>query len=218
MHDEIFSLTQKKLLSLVKKFSTEFGLVGGTAIALHIGHRRSIDFDLFTLKDFNSENIRKVIRSEHTIETIFVEHPNELTMLVDGVKMTFFQYPFPIEFSTALEGVIYMPDLLTLAAMKAYALGRRAKWKDYVDLFFIFKQFSLSDVVEKTQSIFAGEFNEKLFREQLAYFKDIDYSETVDFLPNHYVSDKEIKDTLLQASLERAPLTSITQKANNKSI
>ena len=51
MHKEILSEEQANLLPLVKTFSKNFGLVGGTAIALHIGHRESLDFDLFRLKN-----------------------------------------------------------------------------------------------------------------------------------------------------------------------
>lgn len=204
MHDEIFSANQKDLLPLVNKFSDNFGLVGGTAIALQIGDRRSIDFDLFTLKDFDNEKIRETVRAGHVIENVFVENPNELTILVDRVKITFYKYPFPIEFSQKLDGVIQMPDLITLAAMKAFALGRRAKWKNYVDLYFIFKKHSFPEIIEKAQNIFAGEFNEKLFREQIAYFKDIDYSEKIDYLPGFSVSDEEIKNKLLEISLDRS--------------
>lgn len=204
MHNEILTESQEKLLTLIKKFSTNFGLVGGTAIALQVGHRRSIDFDLFTSGDFDTDKIRGIIRLGHKIENVFVENPNELTVLVNGVKITFYKYPFPIEFTTKLEDVINMSDLITLAAMKAFALGRRAKWKDYVDLYFIFKKFSFLSVVEKAQNLFSGEFNEKLFREQLAYFNDIDYSEEVDYLPGFQVSDEEVKKTLLKISLERS--------------
>jgi len=203
MHDEILSEGQKNLLALIGKFSTNFGLAGGTAVALQIGHRRSIDFDLFTLEDFDTEKIREIVRAEHSIGNVFVENPNELTLLVDGVKITFYKYPFPIEFTTKLEGEIQMTDLTTLAAMKAFALGRRAKWKDYVDLYFILKKFPFLKIVEKAQNLFAGEFNEKLFREQLAYFNDIDYSEGIDYLPGFQVSDEEVKKTLLKISLER---------------
>lgn len=48
--------------------------------------------------------------------------------------------------------------------MKAFALGKRAKWKDYVDLYFIFQNYSLQELVDKTNSIFKEQFNEKLFR------------------------------------------------------
>lgn len=53
MHPQILSNEQKDLLNLVSNFRKEFYLVGGTAIALQIGHRQSIDFDLFKLKTFN---------------------------------------------------------------------------------------------------------------------------------------------------------------------
>lgn len=59
MHREILSENQIRLLPLIKTYSADFGLVGGTAIALHLGHRRSIDFDLFTDKDFaNEKNVQ----------------------------------------------------------------------------------------------------------------------------------------------------------------
>jgi len=174
MFKNILTYEQEKLLPLLKDASNDFGLVGGTAIALHLGHRRSVDFDLFTQENFDS----------------------------DEIKMTFLKYPFAIEFSQNLENVIKLPDLLTLAAMKAFALGKRAKWKDYVDLYFIFKKHLLKEVTQKAREIFKGEFNERLFREQLAYFKDIDYSENIDYLKGFEKSDEEIKQSLTEVSLQ----------------
>ncbi len=94
-----------------------------------------------------------------------------------------------------------MPDLLTLAAMKAYALGGRAKWKDYVDLYFLLKDhFSLPQISEKSKALFGPLYNEKLFREQLCYFQDIDYSEKVDFIMPP-VPDAEVKRYLSDIAL-----------------
>jgi hypothetical protein len=87
MHLEILDKKQQELLHYLQWFNRSFYLVGGTAIAFHLGHRRSLDFDLAT-------------------PSTLIKH-------------------------------ISLPTLLSLAAMKAFALGRRAKWKDYVDLFFI---------------------------------------------------------------------------------
>ena len=56
MHNEILSVTQLELLPLVKQFKREFFLVGGTAIALYIGHRQSIDFDLFKFSSLPLNN------------------------------------------------------------------------------------------------------------------------------------------------------------------
>ena len=86
--------------------------------------------------------------------------------------------------------------------MKAYTLGRRAKWKDYVDLYFIIKNnYSVADISDKGKEIFRGEFNTKIFRTQLAYFEDIDYSEKIDFLPGREISDSDIKRDLIEFSL-----------------
>ncbi len=59
--------------------------------------------------------------------------------MIDGVKVTFFAYPFEITAPVAFEKYIKIPSLLTLGAMKAYALGHRGKWKDHVDLYFILR-------------------------------------------------------------------------------
>lgn len=105
MHKEILTEEQVKLLSLIHVFMKDFGLVGGKAIALQIGHRQSIDFDLFTYKEFNNEKVKKI--------------------------------------------------------------------------------------TSRCKTIFAHEFNERIFREQLAYFEDMNYSEVVKFMPGHEVTEKK---------------------------
>ncbi|MEK7091800.1 MAG: nucleotidyl transferase AbiEii/AbiGii toxin family protein [Patescibacteria group bacterium] len=202
MHKEILTEDQIKLFPLLEKMGDKFVLVGGTAIALHLGHRRSIDFDLFSLVSFKSIALRRTIENLTKIDRIFVDEEGEFTFFSAGVKITFLNYPFELKSLEELDGVIKIPNLLTLAAMKAYALGRRAKWKDYVDLYFIIKdKHSLMDIVERGQEIFGGEFNEKIFRTQLAYFTDIDYAEEVEFLPGFEVGDEEIKEKLIEFSL-----------------
>lgn len=202
MHKEILSAEQINLFPLLGRFGKEFGLVGGTAVALHLGHRRSIDFDLFTEKEFSNLIIEREVRTAVPIERIFVNRAGELTFVANGVKVTFFQYPFPIEFSSNLDGLIGIPDLLTLAAMKAFAIGKRAKWKDYVDLYFILKGHrSLQDIVAQARAIFQTEFNEKIFRTQLAYFDDINYDERVEYLPGFAVDEEDVKRELIRLSL-----------------
>lgn len=201
-HKEILTLEQVKLLPLVHVFSKDFGLVGGTAVALHLGHRRSIDFDLFSGKKFGNQSILNKILKRWKYDEIIVNKLDELTLIIKAVKFTFFRYSFPVDYSENFEGMIIMPDLLTLAAMKAFALGQRAKWKDYVDLYFIIKDhFSIDQISEKGKQLFGGGLNEKLFRSQLAYFEKMDYREPVEFLPGFEVSDKEIKKSLVEFSL-----------------
>ncbi len=202
MHKEILTENQAKLLPIVHMFSKNFGLVGGTAIALQIGHRRSIDFDLFTGKPFSNFNIKKRISGRGGIHNIFKDEEGQYTFIIDDVQFTFFHYPYKINFSKKFEDIVKFPNLLTLAAMKAFALGRRSKWKDYVDLYFIIRDYHpMKNIIARGRKMFGNEFNEKLFRSQLAYFKDINYSEEVEFLPGFAVSDKKIKKALVEFSL-----------------
>lgn len=201
MFKNILSDEQKKLLPLIKSFSSDYYLVGGTAIALHIGHRRSIDFDLFSENSFDPLRIRTKILKNYKIEQTFTQGEGELTVLINKVKITFLYYPFVIERLVDFDDYIKLPDLLTLGAMKAFALGRRAKWKDYVDLYFIFQKYSFQELIDKTYSIFKNEFNEKLFRVQLSYFEDIDYSEEINYMPGFEKNDQDIKQFLEKISL-----------------
>lgn len=204
MHKEILTKEQINLLPLVKSFSKDFGLVGGTAIALYIGHRRSVDFDLFTDKQFDNLKIRKKILKFRNIERVLRDEDGQYVIVTDGVRFTFFSYPFKVRFSKNFNGAIKLPDLLTLAAMKAHALGRRAKWKDYVDLYFIIKRYgSFAGIAGKAKKIFGLEFNEKMFRSQLAYFKDIDYSEKIIYMNGFKIEDETIKKELKKFSLLR---------------
>jgi len=95
-----------------------------------------------------------------------------------------------------------MPDLITLSAMKAFDLGGRAKWKDYVDLFFLIRDhFSIHEIAERAGVLFQDSFNLKLFRQQLAYYEDIDYSEAVSFV-SESPDEKEITQLLTKAATE----------------
>ena len=204
MHKEILTTEQVHLLPLVQQFAKDFYLVGGTAIAFHIGHRRSIDFDLFTFKKFENNKIKRVITKEARINTVMRDEEGQYTLMINHVQMTFFQCPFLIPAKHWFQRIIKMPDLLTLAAMKAYALGRRAKWKDYVDLYFIMKKYhGATAIVDKARTLFGKEFNEKLFREQLSYFQDINYAEKVVYMPGFEVSDKTVERALLNFSVSK---------------
>lgn len=204
MYKEILSPTQIKLLNLISFASKKwFYLVGGTAIALHIGHRKSIDFDLFRYEEFDPKEIDNLLRKAGAFwQKKYVSRGENCTGVIADVKCTFFAYPFHIEANESFEKYIKTPDLLTLAAMKAYALGRRAKWKDYVDLYFIIRDYhTIEEIVSKTKEIFQWAFNESIFREQLHYFDDIDYSEEVEYIIPSPPSDAEIREFLRKASL-----------------
>ncbi len=198
MHSEILTEGQAALLPLVARFKDSFGLVGGTAIALQIGHRESIDFDLFTREEFKNARIRDIVkRAGKTIDTVYANETGHFTFIIEGVQFTFFQFDYPVEYSVPFDEYARMPTLLSLAAMKAFAFGQRAKWRDYVDMYCILRHHhSLGEISERAETLFGGEFNERLFRQQLDYFDDIDYRQKVVFKPGFEVPDEEIKRAL----------------------
>jgi hypothetical protein len=202
MHQEILSQAQIELLSLVSHFKREFYLVGGTAIALQIGHRRSIDFDLFKEGALNHKKILDIISTNKLKCVVTRRVEEQLNLIVNDVKFTFFQYPYKIKSSVNFKDYFRMPALLDLAAMKAFALGRRSKWKDYVDMYFIIKHyFSTDQIADRATSIFGQLFSEKLFRAQLCYFDDVDYTEPVDFITTPVV-ESEIRKFLTETAID----------------
>lgn len=202
MHKEILSQNQINLLPLVKRFIREFYLVGGTAIALHIGHRRSIDFDLFKFSVLKPKRIVSKFSESKFSYQITRRVTEQINVNIHDVKFTFYEYPFEIAVKCKFENVLRLPELLDLAAMKAYALGRRSKWKDYVDMYFILKDYyTIQQISEKAKCIYDQLFSEKLFRTQLAYFEDIDHSEQVAFLVPE-PSEDEIKTFLIDKATD----------------
>jgi len=203
MYPEILTPEQIELLPLVKLFRREFYAVGGTAIALQIGHRKSIDFDMFKSGSFISKKILNKIDEQHYRYKVTYRASEQIHLTLRNVRFTFFEYPYPIETPIDFNKVLRMPDLHTLAAMKAFALGRRSKWKDYVDLYFLIKDyFSIHDIIQKAAHIYGQEFSGKLFRSQLAYHKDINYSERVEYMPGFEVNEEIIKAFLIEKALE----------------
>jgi hypothetical protein len=151
-------------------------LGGGTAIALQLGHRISYDFDIFLVKSV-PRNLMLKLRSafpDASIQTQ-VDSGDELSVTVDGVRLTYLYYPFPARYPTVPTGSLPILDLRDCAANKAYTIGRRGAWRDYFDLFTLCTQaaLSLESIVADAHVKFEGLFNAKLFLEQLTYFADI---------------------------------------------
>jgi hypothetical protein len=202
MHYEILHKNQSELLPYLKKFNRSFYLVGGTAIALHVGHRRSIDFDLFCLKSINKSRLKKQLLDIPFPQQPIFEDVDQLHLMINHVKVTFFNYPYEINHLIWIESYITIPELIELAAMKAFALGRRAKWKDYVDIYIMLRDhFTIKEISRNAYELFPTQFNEKLFREQLAFHKDIDYSEPVEYLIPP-LNENEVREFLIEKAID----------------
>src|SRR3989344_1611864 len=165
MHPEALTEISATLFPALKQFS-DFYLAGGTALALQLGHRISVDFDLFGGVDIEKDLLRKVKRVfPDSVSVPLINNPDELSVLVDGVKLTFLKYPFPVLNDYVDLAGLKTLGILELAATKAYTIGRRGSLKDYIDLYFVLaKQYgSLEQVIELAGKKFNGEFNARLF-------------------------------------------------------
>ncbi len=198
MHQEVLTPDGIKIWSLLNKFDG-FYLAGGTGLALQIGHRISVDFDFFSDKEIDTNLLAKTKRVfEGLSVSSSINNPNELTVFVDNVKVSFIKYPFPvIEKFHVLDGINVM-SVKEIGATKAYTIGRRGTYKDYVDLYYIISEnhASLKEIIDCADIKFGSEFNSRLFLEQLIFLDDIEDIE-IKFL-KEAISKKEILDFFLE--------------------
>ncbi|MEK7673751.1 MAG: nucleotidyl transferase AbiEii/AbiGii toxin family protein [Patescibacteria group bacterium] len=185
MHQEVLSDKQKIIFSKLNNFN-DFYLAGGTALALEIGHRISVDFDLFSEESISEKLLTKVknVFSGENV-SISVNNFDELTIFIDGVKVTFLKYPFPVLFDFIDFDGVKLLNTKEIASTKAYTIGRRGSYKDYVDLYFILYEnhIFLNEILEISEKKFKNEFNGRLFLEQLVYLDDIEDLDVI-FLKN----------------------------------
>ncbi|MCD6284265.1 nucleotidyl transferase AbiEii/AbiGii toxin family protein [bacterium] len=194
MYLEVLKSKQKEIFFKLKNFP-EFYLTGGTALALQIKHRISADFDLFWKKDIPKSLLPKVKRvfKKFEVDTI-INHLEQLSVRIDGVKIDFVKYRFPLILKLIkFEGIKILP-IREIAASKAYVLNFRGTFKDYVDLYFVlkYKYSSLKEIKKIAEKKYKNEFNFRLFLEQLVYLEDIK-EEKIEFL-REKVSKPEMQE------------------------
>ncbi len=176
-HLEIFDKKRLEVFEKLPLVTQDAVLTGGTALALQIGHRKSKDFDLALRKPIKKSFLRKVNKVFRNYQTEpRVDSPNELTILLNKViKITYFHFPFPNLHALVSSDSLKLHSLYDIASSKAHTIGRRGEWRDYVDLYFLLKKekLNLEKIVSETKKRFRGEFDEKLFWQQLVYWQDL---------------------------------------------
>ena len=145
-------------------------LVGGTALALQIGHRKSIDLDFFGELDFEIQELIDSIE-EFADLTILSESKNIHIYSINGIKVDFVNYKYPWIDDAICEDSILLAGIKDIAAMKISAIIGRGTKKDFIDIAFLLQKFSLKNILDfyslkyNDGSIFAAMKN-------LTYFDD----------------------------------------------
>jgi len=211
-----------------------FYLAGDTALALHLGHRRSFDLDFFQIEvaekiDFSY--IYKELAKTFSKDQLHVElrESDQVTLRILQTKVTFLFYSFPLV-KPLISGRDVAPELAGLklaspkeiALMKAYALGQRVSYRDYVDLYFLLKKgiVTMEYILRKAPEKFVidGEvvFSPKLFLSQLTYTEDVpDKEETLASVIGEKLTAEEIESFL---ALKAREAVSKFHKSQNKRI
>lgn len=169
-----------------------FYLAGGTGLALQLSHRVSLDLDFFQLRPGERIDSAAIASS---LEDLFpmgmlslrISQIDQCTWSIGTTKTSFIAYPFPLLYD-AIQGQdlargmcpVQIADVRDIACMKAYALGRRATFRDYLDLYFVLRGTGVTldslilDCVRKFVTDGHRLFSQKLFLEQLVYTEDVE--------------------------------------------
>ncbi|MBM3119702.1 nucleotidyl transferase AbiEii/AbiGii toxin family protein [Candidatus Shapirobacteria bacterium] len=186
IYPEILDKKRQEIFYRLIYFKKYGYLAGGTALALQLRHRKSADFDVF-IKSPVGNYLRLKTKEIFGRSDFYVSNQDQISFKTkDMIDITFFWYCYKPLYPLVETSSISLASVYDIAADKAHTIGRRAMWRDYVDLFFLLKEevVNLKKVVGLAKKKFAGEFNEALFLEQLSYFEDMEES------PMEFIRDK----------------------------
>ncbi|GHT27183.1 hypothetical protein AGMMS4957_22430 [Bacteroidia bacterium] len=173
---------------------SELRLVGGTALALQLGHRHSVDLDFFgAFKEGIGEQMEEQLKRNGFDARLDYDSKNIKTFAVEGIKVDFVNYPVDwLEPPIEDEGV-RMAGLKDIAAMKLLAITNRGRKKDFIDFYFLLQHFTLSQMLDFFLTKYRGNTTFNVMR-SLCYFADAEN----DDMPKMFVGVTwdEIKSTI----------------------
>ena len=158
----------KRLLAI--PYFSNLYLAGGTSLALQIGHRKSIDLDLFGTIDADDISIAKTLNSLGNIQLI-KKTTNIQIYIVNGVKVDIVNYHYPWIQPACKEDQLRLAGKKDIAAMKLAAITGRGSRKDFIDIYFLLKEFNLQEML----SFYDEKYHDGSFflvLKSLTYFDD----------------------------------------------
>jgi hypothetical protein len=181
-HRETISPAVEHVLSDLAPLVEGFYLAGGTGFALHLGHRRSRDVDLFSYDAFDSESF---VHKLQALPEFGVTSKAEGTLhcTLRGVKVSLLTYPYPLLFPTERLGPLRVADVRDIACMKIAAIAGRATKRDFVDLYLASRDLGLLPLLDLFKRKFAqANYSLPHILKSLAYFEEADIDPMPDML------------------------------------
>lgn len=180
MKDFVLNWNQKKILKnipFLKEY--EIYLAGGTALALHFGHRTSQDLDFYTPIHFNPRIVYKKFKEIFSREKISKETIAEDTLKfkINITDLSFFRYPYPLIKPLIPYQSVELASPEDILAMKIEAIIVRGLKRDFVDIYFAIRQYGVKKILEFVKEKYPEAFNEYNCITALTYFEDAEKSE-----------------------------------------
>lgn len=160
----------------------DFYLSGGTGLALHCGHRRSVDLDLFGENDFDPAELQTRLRGLESL-TIRRAGRGTLHLTLQGVLVSFLHFPYPLLFPLAQFETLAVADPRDIACIKVNAIATRGNRRDFVDLYVATKHYDLGEILRWFEAKFASTPYDRVHvLKALMYFKDAEEQAMPDML------------------------------------
>ena len=187
-------------LELLKSFQADpmldqFHLAGGTGLALHLGHRLSVDLDMFSVQTFDNELYMEFLKEKYNFSIDYSAH-NTLKGSIGNVKIDFIAHQYTLLMPVVEAEQIRIYSLEDIAAMKINAIaGNGTRSKDFVDLFFLLEIFHIDKLLE---------FYEKKYSDRniihalksLNYFEDADLSDWPVIIEKRELTWEKVKSNI----------------------
>jgi predicted nucleotidyltransferase component of viral defense system len=185
-------------LGLLKKLQSEdlfsnLRLVGGTSLALQIGHRISVDIDLFG--DLKCDNITLNNTLKSLAQYRIIQQTENIHIYnIENIKVDVVNYPYPWLQAPVTKDGLTLAAIEDIAAMKLAAITGRGSKKDFIDLYFLLQRFSLEELLH----LYSKKYNEGsvfMVLRSLAYFDDAEE----ELMPKMFVDIKweKVKETII---------------------
>ncbi|MBI5639249.1 MAG: nucleotidyl transferase AbiEii/AbiGii toxin family protein [Nitrospirae bacterium] len=196
MHRECFPEEGWKILGSLKGIAQKHKavLAGGTALALHLGHRVSVDLDFFTDSGFRTETVITEMRKTGKDFRLMAEADDYLIADIEGVKISLFQYAYPfLEKPHAYEG-IQIAGILDIASMKIIAISQRGTKRDFVDLYAVLQDIPFHRIAEHMVKRFGRErLSPVHIGKSLVYFSDAESNPDPAYIKGREITWEEVR-------------------------
>lgn len=193
--------TLELLIDLQKEpLLSTFNLVGGTALALHLGHRKSIDLDFFTSESFDLEEVKMMLIKKYDFKVSY-SRSQTLKGFINGIKVDFIKFDYPHLHNCDIIDEVRIESVPDIIAMKLLSItDNGSRIKDFIDIAYLSSWFSLEEML---QFFIRKITNSNIIMpiKALTYFDDIDFNESIVMLYNDFDWDK-ISNRLIDMTKE----------------